>query len=184
MTSGMKQCVKVKTCSDTSTTVEQIQKRILIYDLQNLYKNWIKDFDLTTVPCLAFFSKLRPKQCVFADGPGTHNVCVCQIHQNVKLKLCGLVDILNHDINYKELIEVSVCSVEEKNCMLRKCDQCPKETGVRKFLNASIGTKNISSVDYNQWTSVKSNNSSTVRVSLLEFSELLDKFVDNLCKDV
>ena len=41
------------------------------------------------------FTELRPPYCVLAGASGTHCVCVCTIHQNVKLlfesiKLCDL----------------------------------------------------------------------------------------------
>jgi hypothetical protein len=31
------------------------------------------------------FVELRPKQCVLAGSSGTHSVCVCTTHQNMKL---------------------------------------------------------------------------------------------------
>ena len=33
------------------------------------------------------FADLRPKHCVLAGASGTHSVCVCTIHQNVKLMI-------------------------------------------------------------------------------------------------
>ena len=130
----MKECVKIKS-GESSITV---QKKILIYDLSDLYKNWIKDSDHKTIPCLAFFSQMRPKECVFAGEPGTHNICVCSIHQNVKLKLSAITS----NINYKEVIEASVCSIDNKTCMLRKCDQCPGENGIRQFLTSCVDDLN------------------------------------------
>ena len=35
------------------------------------------------------FAELRPKECVLAGASGTHTVCVCIIHQNVKLMIEG-----------------------------------------------------------------------------------------------
>ena len=35
------------------------------------------------------FAELRPKECVLAVPVGTHSVCVCAIHQNVKLMMAG-----------------------------------------------------------------------------------------------
>ena len=39
---------------------------------------------------LSKFAELRPKECVLAGASGTHNVCVCTIHQNVKLMLSAI----------------------------------------------------------------------------------------------
>ena len=35
------------------------------------------------------FAELRPKECVIAGSSGTHSVCVCTTHQNVKLMMVG-----------------------------------------------------------------------------------------------
>ena len=36
------------------------------------------------------FADFRPKHCVLAGASGTHSVCVCTIHQNVKLMMLGI----------------------------------------------------------------------------------------------
>ena len=33
------------------------------------------------------FADLQPKHCILAGASGTHTVCVCTIHQNVKLMM-------------------------------------------------------------------------------------------------
>jgi hypothetical protein len=33
------------------------------------------------------FASLRPRNCIMAGASGTHSVCVCTVHQNVKLML-------------------------------------------------------------------------------------------------
>ena len=35
------------------------------------------------------FAELYPQHCVLAEASGTHAVCVCTIHQNVKLMMTG-----------------------------------------------------------------------------------------------
>ena len=71
-----------------------------------------------------FFCQLKPQQCIFPGQPGTHNICVCSTHQNVKLKLGAL----QLNISYKEGIAASVCSIENKSCMLRECsERSPKD---------------------------------------------------------
>lgn len=80
----MKEYVTVKCPGQQPIT---IQKQILVYDIQDLYKNFLKESSDEKVPCLAFFTKMRPKQYVIAGAPGTHNVCVYSTHQNFKLKI-------------------------------------------------------------------------------------------------
>ena len=36
------------------------------------------------------FADFHPKHCVLAGASGTHSVCVCTIHQNVKLMMLGI----------------------------------------------------------------------------------------------
>lgn len=38
---------------------------------------------------LSYFVNCRPRNCVYLGSKGTHAVCVCTIHQNVKLMLFG-----------------------------------------------------------------------------------------------
>ena len=60
------------------------------------------------------FCTFRPKWCVLAGSSGTHSVCVCSIHQNAIL----LVDAINWDITYKDLISKIVCDSTRKECMM------------------------------------------------------------------
>ena len=47
------------------------------------------------------FAELCPKHCILAGASGAHSVCVCTIHQNVKLTLRGarLHELTNSDDN-------------------------------------------------------------------------------------
>ena len=36
------------------------------------------------------FAELHPKHCILAGASGTHSVCVCTIHQNVKLMMLSM----------------------------------------------------------------------------------------------
>lgn len=39
------------------------------------------------------FTQLRPKDCILAGPTGTHNVCVCMIHENVRLMCKSIAKI-------------------------------------------------------------------------------------------
>lgn len=77
---------------------QQIQKRLLLVNIKELYAEYKKQFSEDKIS-FSKFSDLRPKWCVTVGGTGTHYVCVCEIHQNVKL-LCfsipGNLDYINH----------------------------------------------------------------------------------------
>lgn len=53
------------------------------------------------------FCELRPKWCVTVGAAGMHSVCICMIHQNVKL----MVAATSMKNDYKELIEKAVCNI-------------------------------------------------------------------------
>ena len=66
------------------------------------------------------FCALRPKWCVLAGSKMTHSVCVCGAHQNVVL----LVDAMDWDLTYKEMIKKIVCNTESNKCIMHWCESC------------------------------------------------------------
>ena len=75
------------------------QKRIVLCNLREMYAAF-KEKYLNVKLGFSKFCTFRPKWCVLAGSSGTHSVCVCSIHQNAIL----LVDVINWDITYKDLI--------------------------------------------------------------------------------
>jgi hypothetical protein len=78
------------------------------------------------------FCELRPKWCIPVGGAsGLHAVCVCQYHQNVKLlvqKIPGIAD-------YKILLKLMVCSIENRDCMLHSCNKCPAKEVLLDYID-------------------------------------------------
>ena len=73
--------VKEAGCSHT-------EKRLILSNRKEVYcafKNAQPDKKI----CFSKFVELRPKHCVLAGASGTHTVCVCVIHQNMKLTFSG-----------------------------------------------------------------------------------------------
>ena len=71
--------------------------------------------------------------CILAGAAGTHSVCVCVIHQNMKL-LLALVRL-----GYKDLIQYLVCDTENQNCMIRRCKNCPNNfVGLQRAVKESL----------------------------------------------
>lgn len=60
------------------------------------------------------FCALRPKWCIIAGASGTYSVCVCTYHQNAKL----MIDGVKWNGDYKSLLEVLVCNVENYDYMM------------------------------------------------------------------
>lgn len=64
------------------------QKRLVLCNLKELYKIFNSRYPERKIG-FSSFASLRPKYCILAGGSGTHTVCVCSIHQNIKLMILG-----------------------------------------------------------------------------------------------
>ena len=88
---GMKDVISVR---QSDGTRERLQKRLLLLNLNELYQSFKEEHPQLQVG-FTKFSLLRPLNCILAGSSGTHSVCVCLYHQNVKLLLLGMFQILN-----------------------------------------------------------------------------------------
>ena len=64
---------------------EHHQKRLVLCNLTEAYKTLHPDIKVG----FSKFAELKSKECVLAGATGTHSVCVCTIHQTVKLMMAG-----------------------------------------------------------------------------------------------
>lgn len=64
----------------------RVPRRMLLHSLKELYF-FFKEKHPNVKLSFSMFAKLRPKNCVLPGQSGTHLVCVCTIHQNVKMML-------------------------------------------------------------------------------------------------
>lgn len=78
---GVRDCV----VTEKNGKRHQEQKRLLLFNIGELHRRFREKFPDVTMS-LDTFRKLRPRQCIMAGQTGTHTVCVCEIHQNMKLK--------------------------------------------------------------------------------------------------
>ena len=126
------------------------------------------------------FAELRPKHCILAGASGTHAVCVCTIHQNVKLMLEGvkIQQLSSQDpqlTNYHCCIAQLVCNPALPRCYLRECDFCPGIYGLKECLMKRLDENLIDEVTFKQWTAVDRSTLETVTLPS-------DEFVDALCE--
>lgn len=77
----------VSICIDEDEKIH-CQKRLILSNLKELHRFFQSTYPETKIGFSAFAS-LRPKHCVLAGGSGTHTICVCSIHQNIKLMMLG-----------------------------------------------------------------------------------------------
>ena len=116
------------------------------------------------------FALLRPKWCILVGAAGTY-VCVCTYHQNVKIMLGAM----NSPTDYKQIMEICVCNLENPDCVLQHCDSCPDSLVLKEFfvkeLLKTFGCDDT--IRFNQWVS-------TDRGQFVEQESAFDDFVDDL----
>ncbi|KAJ8665461.1 hypothetical protein QAD02_007123 [Eretmocerus hayati] len=172
--SGMKdtKCVR-----DSPNQKIHVQKRLVLYNLRELYSKF-KNMHPTIKIGFSKFAQFRPPQCVLAGSSGTHSVCVCIHHQNVKLMLDGLgvskftSGKLN---NYKDCISHLVCQNPTDDCFLNRCKKCPSIESFKKRLYQYFDEKNIDQVQYRCWHS-------TDRCSLQTRTTSKEDYVNELAR--
>ena len=109
---------------------------------------------------LSKFAESRPKHCVLAGASGMHSVCVCTIHQNVKLMIHGvkLIELTTSDgvsyPTYEDCIANAICNPPQPKCYLRTCTECPGLDGLKEFLHTALDENMIDTITYKQWVSV------------------------------
>ena len=86
MCAGMEECKTVKV---PGFAPEKREKRLLLYDLKDMYDDWMKNTTFDSYPAFSYFAALRPEECVTAGSPGTHTMCVpLSPKLQVKAKCC------------------------------------------------------------------------------------------------
>ena len=100
-----------------------MQKRLVLGNLKELFELFKTTYTDEKIG-FSKFAELRPKHCVLAGGSGTHSVCVCTLHQNVKLMMEGarLKDIRLNDgtalSDYKCCLSKIMCDEAGTTCPL------------------------------------------------------------------
>ena len=180
---GIKEYVSV--LNEQTQEKEHRQKRLLLYNLKDLHTKFIKDNSSHINPSFSAFASLHPRECVLAGSPGTHSICICSQHQNIKLKLKAL----NPSIAYREILTCCVCSVDSRDCMLHLCEKCPGKQAIHQYLQENDYLNKRSNITYSNWTSTnikqkKETDSQTSesinRVTLKNVEETMDAFIEKL----
>ena len=155
-----------------------IQKRLLLNDLKSLYALF-KEKNPSLEVGFSTFAKLRPINCIYAGASGTHNVCVCTIHENCKLMLDAInIDRITatSDIqikNYKDCIQQLVCEKSTKKCYLGNCKRCPDPQNFKNYLLEILVDNLVEDVEFSIWTG-------TDRCTLLTSKMQVGDFLDHL----
>ena len=125
------------------------------------------------------FCTFQPKWCVLAGSLGTHSVCVCSIHQKAIL----LVDAINWDITYKDLISKIVCDSIRKECMMHRCESCPGTASLKQFLDEHLSDVDSETEFHcNQWDTTDRALFTTVTTTCKEHIDVLIDAINKLTK--
>ena len=133
----------------------------------------------------SFFANLRPKNVVIPGASGTHSVCVCTYHQNVKLmivnsKICSIklgVQEKEGKNSYKDFLHVTMCQPAEEKCWLGECKSCPGNEALRGELLKFFEDSDVEEVRYKQWVTVDRN---SLEEHIKEVSDFVDTFLSQL----
>ena len=105
---------------------------------------------------LSKFVTLRPQQYILAGPKGTHNVCVCKIHENIRLKFLGIkLAFVQTEYKftetYRNFLQNIVCEISTHDCFLSTCKSCPDIEIILNNLNAVFLRYKIDKITFMQW---------------------------------
>lgn len=187
---GMKDCVSVKGVDGTR---EKKQKFLILCNLKEAYQLFKEKYPDIKIG-FSKFAELRPKECVLPGSSGTHVVCLCTIHQNVKLMLAAIVNIFkwetpclldspgtsteiseidtNYICHYSHCLAFLQCNPPQELCFFGKCDNCPKEEKLVHLLNNAFDRKGVDEIEFKEWVSTDRSTLQTQKLVVEEFIQL------------
>ena len=97
-------------------------------------------------------------------------MCLGTTHQNTIL----LVDTLNWEVTYRDLVNKVACDTSNCECMMHHCTKCPGTNALCKFLEEEFGEIDPDfQFHYSQWQT-------TDRDSLVTATSTCEKYKDTL----
>lgn len=151
-----------------------IQKRLLVCSLREAFIKF-QEMHQNAVG-FSSFAALRPKHCKLLGSTGSHNICVCTIHENINLMLHGLRKY-SFENDYKLCFEEILCSssTRTKKCYLRECERCPGFSDFESSLTDKLEKRGLVEISFEQWIS-------TDRCSLETLVKPIDEFIAYFCE--
>ena len=149
---GRKEFVKIPENGE----MKSVEKRLLFFDIKEIHNKFIWNHPEIKIS-LCTFTKLRPLFCISVESKGTHNVCVCHIHQNMRLNLIGLNDIfqkkgMEKKYEVRNILKLMVCENSTSACFLLDCDQCFGVGPIVNELSDLSDSNGIEEITLKSWT--------------------------------
>lgn len=158
---------------------QAIQRRLVMCNLKEAYEIFKREHPAFKIG-FSMFASHRPKNCILAGSSGTHTVCVCIYHQNVKLMFKALHDrhvTWDSVTSYHDLFLKIVCKNPSEKCFLKKCQECPGPDNLSSELNSIFFNSEIESLKFKQWRQADRCTMDQVEVECQEF---VDEFVEKV----
>ena len=120
-----------------------VQKRLLLSNLKELYQQFKEKYPLEKIG-FSKFAALRPQHCILAGASGTHAVCVCTIHQNVKLMMIGgkIGELSSEDDiplkEYGHCLARIICNPPQPDCYFWIYCSCSGISNLKEHLHELI----------------------------------------------
>ena len=80
-------------------------------------------------------------------------------------------------LEYKCFLGKAFCDMENENCMLYRCDNCPKTTALSEYIDAIDVLSNVDEIKYKLWTKQD-------RCNLIEVAESTEEYSTSLMKNI
>lgn len=176
---GKKDCITI-----TELGVKtKVQKRLLLCNLKEAFALFKEKYPNKKIG-ISKFCELRPKNIILAGASGSHNVCVCAIHQNAKLMLIGaklkeLSVETEYDLSsYKHCLSWMICNPPLPQCFELKCENCPGTPRLKDEITRLLDENGIDEIIYKQWITTDRSTLETLIKSSDEFvNELITKLL-------
>jgi len=158
-----------------------VQKKLILGNLKEVYQQFKKNHPIEKIG-FSKFAELRPRHCVLAGASGTHAVCVCTIHQNVKFMMIGRKTAefsAYDDIQLKEYnhcLAKIICNPPQPD-YFQTCKFCPGILGLKEHLRVRMDNNMNDTLQYKQWVS-------TDRSILETITKPADEFVESFCEQL
>lgn len=147
---GKRECVYV----DENGVKIAKQRRMILMNLSEAYASF-KFKNIGRKIGFSTFASFRPKECVLAfDKSGTHSVCVCTYHRNVKLIYKPHKKMFCDTADYRDLITKMICASPSENCHLNLCSECPGELFMENYRSKIFEENELENISYRQWMNV------------------------------
>ncbi|KAG8239007.1 hypothetical protein J437_LFUL005064 [Ladona fulva] len=156
---------------------EHVQKRLILSNLKELNSHFKEEYADLKIG-FSNFALMRPKNCVLPGSSGTHCVCVCTIHQNIKLMIncTGMLILTEKDYlsikTYQDCVARVICNPPLPSCYLGVSYESPGTMKIRVQLQEAFEMALVDNLIYSQWVSVD-------RTTLKIFQEEVPEFIDD-----